>query len=92
MNHMPQPVRDKYESLPPRSQNNSRQMFMSDWEWAHGNSTKESIFADKWGLHYEGKFAKAEHLEPLTMKDIDLPDWNELPEEEVERLLEADIY
>lgn len=86
MRIMPSIVRGKYDSLPKATQNNARRMFRDDWEWAKGNTLKEAIFADKYGLYYEGKHVIADHLV------FDSKPFRELDKKEIKNLLANNIF
>lgn len=59
---MPKPVREKYDSLAPANQNNSRAIFRSDWERIGTSEAKARRFAEKYGLSYDSKHAgEADH-------------------------------
>lgn len=62
MKLMPHIVREKYDSLPPSTQNNARAIFRSDWDRCAGSVSREKRFAEKWELDYYSKYAgEADH-------------------------------
>lgn len=93
---MPKAVQEKYESLPPATQNNARQMFRDDWKWAQGNPGRQKIFAEKWGLPFYHKYTgEAFHGDPDATKKLerDTQEYlSSLSPRELEKVLTANIY
>lgn len=61
----PQEIQDKLDTLPPSTQNNARSIFISDYNRAKGNTSKEYYFAKKYGIecHYDPYFEQLMDLQ-----------------------------